>query len=140
MNIELLQEIKSKLANNESLTDIATSIGISKQNMLLMLRIEDVVSKRYIQEVNSLKEEQKAFKSALHEEYELKQQQFKKEYPENLSKNLDQCTQEKNALLFKINTLEEEIEELTSEIKFLETDINQENELPNKGFFSKLIK
>ena len=55
MNLELLKEIKELRAKKMSDTDVSSFLGISKANMLLMIRIESVVSDFYLDEIDILK-------------------------------------------------------------------------------------
>lgn len=72
MNIQLLEEIEELRSQEIPISDIASMIGISKANLLLMLRIkkvvEDAVSKKYenlLQDNKVLKEQLEAIKEKL---------------------------------------------------------------------------
>lgn len=51
MNLELLEEIHELQKRDISDTEIANSLGMSKANMLLALRMEKIISNKYKQEL-----------------------------------------------------------------------------------------
>lgn len=54
MNLELLEEIHTLRDDGVSDVDIASSLAITKQNLLLMMRIEKIVTDKYEDRIKSI--------------------------------------------------------------------------------------
>jgi len=103
MNIELLEEIEELKSRDISDTDIANMIGISKANMLLMLRIKRVVENITKERAEQLERENETLKEQL--------ATIKAKLPK--IDNIDQIIEQNKS----IPDLEEEILDLRDQIK-----------------------
>ena len=52
MNLELLEEIHSLLDDGNSITDVAMSLGMQKNMLLVCLRMEKIISNKYEDVIN----------------------------------------------------------------------------------------
>lgn len=116
MNIQFLKEIEDLKTQNISYQDMSNQLGISKANIVLMERIQKVVSKEYKKSISELENQNKE----LSEELNL------------VKKNFSEISE-----LDKIKNLLDENENLKSELEYSEnlreTVINLENELNLKN-------
>jgi len=113
MNIQFLEEIQDLKTQNISYQDMSNQLGISKANIVLMERIQNVVSKNYKNSISELENQNKE----LSEELNL----IKKKFSE--ISELD-----------KIKNLLDENENIKSELEYLEKTVNNlENELIQKN-------
>jgi len=98
MNIQLLEEIEKLKKREISDGDIASMLGLSKANLLLMLRIKRVVEEHQKEQIEKLTKENSTLKHEL--------QEIKKNLPkiENIEQIIEQNGQ--------IPILKEEIEDL----------------------------
>jgi chaperonin cofactor prefoldin len=122
MNIELLKEIHKLKDEKVSDTDIASLIGISKANILLMLRIEKVVKEDLKISNESFEKKIKSFEINIQkfvkENEELKKKISTLEVLKKEFKNKDFIS-ENEELKNKISTLEDTNEYLKSDIEYL---------------------
>jgi len=105
MNIQLLEEIEELKKREISDGDIASMLGISKANLLLMIRIKRVVEEHQKEQIEKLTKENSTLKLEL--------QEIKKNLPkiENIEQIIEQNGQ--------IPILQERIEDLKERLEYI---------------------
>jgi predicted nuclease with TOPRIM domain len=121
MNLALLDEIAQLREAKFSDTEISNIIGISKQNMLLILRIQRVVSEKYFSELTSLENDLISSNEVLldlkkdNDELKVKLSQYD-------ILNIEDLQKENEKLKFYIEELQKENEKLSLEFDSLEKE------------------
>jgi hypothetical protein len=121
MNLELLNEIAQLRKANLSDTEISNIIGISKQNMLLMLRVQKVVTEQNLLEIKTLEDEiisSNEFLSDLKKE----NSDLKVKLSQYDVLNIEDLQEENEKLKFCIDDLQKENEKLSLEFDSLEKE------------------
>jgi len=105
MNAQLLEEIEELKKREISDSDIASMLGLSKANLLLMLRIKRVVEEYQKEQIEKLTNENGTLKQQLHK--------IKKNLPkiENIEQIIEQNGQ--------IPILQEKIEDLKERLEYI---------------------
>ena len=65
MNIELLEEINNKIDEGMNVQEVANTLGLSKSNVLLMLRMQSVFSNHFQVIIDSLKNQNKDLSASI---------------------------------------------------------------------------
>ncbi len=133
MNIQLLEEIEELRSQEMSDSDIASMLGITKANMLLMLRIKKVVESSLGSKLDNLQKENTTLKEQLNH---LKEQlnHLKEQFPKIY--NLDEIIEQNE----EIPHLKEKIEDLRYRLEDLkEKNDNLSAKLFRIPFFIKKI-
>jgi predicted RNase H-like nuclease (RuvC/YqgF family) len=121
MNLELLNEIAELRKLKLSDTEISNIIGISKQNMLLMLRVQKVVTEQNLLEIKTLEDEiisSNEFLSDLKKE----NSDLKVKLSQYDVLNIEDLQEENEKLKFCIDDLQKENEKLSLEFDSLEKE------------------
>ena len=79
MNLQLLEEIHELQKQDISATDIANSLGMTKSNMMICLRMEKIISDKYEQELEEKNRLKAVNTSYLEQIDKLKNRLFKEE-------------------------------------------------------------
>ena len=118
MNIELLDEIKRLKEEKLNDTEIANSLGMTKANMLLILRMDSVLSKKHKKDILDLENSFKSSNDALRSDYELKIKSFHDNPCKDLKIKLD-------GLEVENKSLKKDNDYLNSELVFLEKELKE---------------
>ena len=117
MNIELLDEIKRLKEEKLNDTEIANSLGMTKANMLLILRMDSVLSKKHKKDILDLENSFKSSNNDLRFDYELKIKSFHDNPCKDLKIKLDGLEVENKSLKKDNDYLNLPIEELIQSLK-----------------------
>ena len=113
MNAQLFEEIEELKKRETSDSDIASMLGLSKANLLLMLRIKRVVEEHQKEQIEKLTKENSTLKQEL--------QEIKKNLPK--IENIDQIIEQNGQIPIlqkKIEDLEETLEYIKQRNDYLE--------------------
>lgn len=133
MNIELLDEIKRLKEEKLNDTEIANSLGMTKANMLLILRMDSVLSKKHKKDILDLENSFKSSNDALQSDYELKIKSFHDNPCKDLKIKLD-------GLEVENKSLKKDNDYLNSELVFLEKELKEFEQKPRDGILGFLKK